>query len=97
VPVISREVDDLIKRGCVPGGTRQNLYSANVIVDWRNTPESKRILLADAQTSGGLLLCVAESKLERVLQLLRKARTPSAAVVGRLVSSRRGPLVCMTK
>jgi len=97
VPVISSEIGELIKRGCVPGGTRQNLYSANVIVDWRTTPESKRILLADAQTSGGLLLCVAESKLERVLQLLRKARTTSAAVVGRLVSSRRGPLVCMTK
>ena len=97
VPVISREIEELIKRGCVPGGTRQNLYSANVVVNWGKAPESKRILLTDAQTSGGLLLCVAESKLEKVLQLLRKARTPSAVVVGRLVSSRRGPLICMTK
>src|SRR4029077_6625803 len=56
VPVISREVFALIARDCVPGGTRQNLETANAIVKWNNTPESLRLLLADAQTSGGLLL-----------------------------------------
>jgi len=97
VPIIAKEISELIKRGCVPGGTRQNLYSATVIVNWEGATEQQRILLTDAQTSGGLLLCVTESKLEKVLQLLRKARTPSAAVIGRLVDSRRSPLICMTK
>ena len=97
VPIIAKEVNELISRGCVPGGTRQNFYGATVIANWKGATEQQRILLSDAQTSGGLLLCVAESKLERVLQLLRKARTPSAAVVGRLVDWRRSPLICMTR
>jgi selenide,water dikinase len=96
VPSISKEVLELIKRGCVPGGTRDNLYSANVVVNWKGASEEQRILLTDAQTSGGLLLCVAEKRLEKVLRILRNARTPSAAVIGRMIS-RRGPLICMTK
>ena len=97
VPVISKEIPELIKRGIVPGGTRQNLYSATVLVDWKSVTEWQRILLTDAQTSGGLLLCVAETKWNKVCRLLDKAGTPCAAVIGRMVGSRRGPLICMTR
>jgi selenide,water dikinase len=97
LPIISKEITELIKRGCVPEGTRQNLYSATVVVDWKNTTERQRILLSDAQTSGGLLLCVGGTKLAQVSRLLRKADTLCAAVIGRMVDSRRGPLICMTK
>jgi selenide,water dikinase len=98
VPMISNEIGDLIEQGCVPEGSRQNLYATTVLVDWQNTDETRRTLLTDAQTSGGLLLCVAESRLEKVLNILRKTRTPCAAVIGRIVSRRRrGPLICMTR
>ena len=97
VPMISQDIGDLIERGCVPEGSRQNLNATTVVVDWGKTDEARRILLTDAQTSGGLLLCVAEAKLENVLRTLRKAGTPSAAVIGRIVPRRRrGPLICMT-
>jgi selenide,water dikinase len=97
VPIISDELNDLIELGCVPEGSRQNLHATTVIVDWGNTDEGRRILLTDAQTSGGLLLCVAEANLERVLSVLRKAGTYSAAVVGKIVPRRRRrPLICMT-
>src|SRR6185437_1117300 len=33
VPVISDEIRDLIKRDCVPNGTRKNLYAMTVVVD----------------------------------------------------------------
>jgi selenide,water dikinase len=67
-------------------------------VDWKNTDATRKILLTDAQTSGGLLLCVAEARVEKVLTLLRKARTPSAAVIGRIIPQGRGrPLICMTR
>jgi selenide,water dikinase len=97
VPVISKEIGDLIRRDSVPGGTRDNLYAANVVVNWRGSTEEQRVLLTDAQTSGGLLLCVPDAKLAKVLQLLRKARTPCAAIIGQMVDSRRSPLICMTK
>ena len=98
VPMISDEISDLIELGSVPEGSRQNLYATTVVVDWRNTDDARRILLTDAQTSGGLLLCIAEAKLEKMLKLLRQARTPCAAVIGRIVPRRpRRPLICMTR
>ena len=98
VPMISDEIGDLIEQGCVPEGSRQNLYATTVLVDWRSTDETRRILLTDAQTSGGLLLCVAEARLEKVLNILRKTRTPCAAVIGKIVPRRRRrPLICTTR
>jgi selenide, water dikinase len=97
VPMISDEITELIEQGCVPEGSRQNLYDTTPAVDWANTGEARKILLTDAQTSGGLLLCVAEANLENVLSVLRKAGTISAAVIGKIVPRRRrGPLVCVT-
>jgi len=98
VPMISGEIDDLIELRCVPEGSRQNLHAATILVDWAGTDEARRILLTDAQTSGGLLLCVTEANLVKVLSLLRKAGTPSAAVIGKIVPRRRGrSLICMTR
>jgi selenide, water dikinase len=97
VPMISKEIGDLIGLGCVPEGSRQNLLATTVVVDWKNTNEGCRILLTDAQTSGGLLLCVAEANLENALNILRKAGTPSASLIGKIVPRRRrGPLICTT-
>jgi selenide,water dikinase len=97
VPIISDEITDLIEQGCIPGGSRENLVATTVSVDWGSTDEHQRVLLTDAQTSGGLLLCVAESNLENVLMILRKEGTPSAAVIGKILPRRRrGPLICMT-
>lgn len=97
VPVISEEITHLIELGCVPEGSRQNLYATTVAAEWGNTDEVRQIVLTDAQTSGGLLLCVSEANLEKVLSVLRKAGTPSSNVIGRIVPRRRrGPLICMT-
>jgi selenide,water dikinase len=98
VPMIGDEIHELIDLGCVPQGTRDNLNASTVLVDWSRTDEARRILLTDAQTSGGLLLCVAEPNLENVLRVLRKAGTLSAAQIGRIVPRRRRrPLICMTE
>ena len=96
VPAIDKEIAGLIARDCIPGGTRDNFAAAKSLVDWNKTTEAQKILLTDAQTSGGLLLCVANAKLEKVLRVLKKARTPSAAIVGRVVRARK-PLICMIK
>jgi selenide,water dikinase len=89
VPVIAPEILALITQDCVPGGTRQNLETANSIVEWNNTPEPLRLLLADAQTSGGLLLCVPPKLLRKVEGVLKKNRTICAAVIGRIIRSSR--------
>jgi selenide, water dikinase len=96
VPAIGDEVFRLIERDCIPGGTRDNLKAAAATSDLRSAPPSERTLLADAQTSGGLLLCVSERSLDKVLAVLKKHRTPCAAVIGR-ISRRRQKLICTTK
>jgi selenide, water dikinase len=96
VPMISDEVGELINRGCVPQGSRDNLNAITALVDWAGTNEGGRILLTDAQTSGGLLLCVPEANLKNVLRILRKAATPSSALIGKIVPrNRRRSLICM--
>ena len=97
VPLLDRVIVDLIKRGCVPGGTVDNLAAANGIVDWGNVTSAEKTFLTDAQTSGGLLLSVAARSLDKVLRVLKKADTPSAAVIGKIVRRNRGPIVCMIK
>ena len=96
VPPISNEIVDLISRDCLPGGTRDNLKQARQNVDWQDTPKPLRILLTDAQTSGGLLLCVNQRHLTKVLDVLKKSGAPLAAVIGKIVR-RRTSLICMTK
>jgi selenide,water dikinase len=97
VPVISEEITHLIELNCVPEGSRQNLYATTVAVEWGDTDEVRQVVLTDAQTSGGLLLCASEANLEKVLSVLRKAGTPSSNVIGRIAPRRRrGPLICMT-
>ena len=85
VPVLDEQVYKLIAKNCVPGGSRENLKTAEEFTNWNGVPDAQKILLADAQTSGGLLLCVRPRLLDQVLAILRKRRTPGAAVVGRIV------------
>jgi selenide,water dikinase len=96
VPAISDEIFTLIQSDCIPGGTRDNLKAAIKTADLKSASPLQRTLLTDAQTSGGLLLCVPEPALSKVLRILKKARTPSAAVIGR-ITRRRKQLICMIK
>jgi selenide,water dikinase len=96
VPAIGDEIFDLIDAECIPGGTRDNLKAAARTTDLKSISPIQRILLADAQTSGGLLLCVPERSLKRVFAILRKYRTPCAAVIGQ-ITRRKAKLLCTTK
>ena len=87
LPIVGKEVLRLIEQDCIPGGSRQNLKTADSLTDWGNATSAQKALLTDAQTSGGLLLCVALNQLGKVMKLLRKYRTPCAAVIGRILRS----------
>ena len=53
---------DLAERGMIPSGTRSNLAFVDPHVDWGELEEIERLVLADAQTSGGLLIAVPEER-----------------------------------
>jgi selenide,water dikinase len=80
----------LAEAGHVPGGTRRNLEDLAADVRFaEHVPPALRTLLADAQTSGGLLMAVAPERLEALLDGLA-GRAPEAAVVGQIVEGRAG-------
>lgn len=71
--------------GLLPGGTKRNMaYSAPVTAFAETVPEPLRLLLADAQTSGGLLLCLPEARAAEAVRRLHDAGCDGAAIIGSL-------------
>jgi selenide,water dikinase len=89
VPVISAEVAKLIDAGCVPGGSRDNLEFAASFTEWDGVTPAQKVLLTDAQTSGGLLLSVPRRNLEKALKVLKLQHALCAAVIGNIVASKK--------
>jgi selenide,water dikinase len=81
---------NLASRGFVPGGTTRNLEAASKVVWSEDVGPVDRILCADAQTSGGLLLAVPTENERALLEALREEGTPAAAVIGRVVTGEPG-------
>ncbi|MGH7481088.1 MAG: selenide, water dikinase SelD, partial [Longimicrobiales bacterium] len=81
----------LASNGAVAGGTRRNLEDVGPDVAWATgIDEPLRVLLADAQTSGGLLLAVPAAKTDPLVRALEAAGTPAAAVIGEIVAGEPG-------
>jgi selenide, water dikinase len=92
VPILE-EAWDLARRGAVPGGTTRNRESLEQAVTWQGVEETARVLLCDAQTSGGLLMAVPETQCERLLSALRAQRTPVQALVGEIEDRGNGEII----
>ena len=93
VPILP-EVWELAKEGCIPGGTRKNysFLQEKEAVTWDpGIDEMTRLVISDAQTSGGLLIAVAKEKSQDLLSRLEARKTQAAVLIGEIVddSSRR--------
>ena len=88
VPVLP-EVSELIAAGHIPGGTRRNLEDLEDRVEFGDQDETSRLILADAQTSGGMLISVPEERAEELIELL-EAAGPVAAMIGRVTDGAPG-------
>lgn len=69
----------------IPEGTYRNLHSVKAKVRWPELTQEARILLCDAQTSGGLLLAVSPDRLGALLQSLERYGVPTRNVIGSIV------------
>jgi selenide, water dikinase len=75
---------DLITEGVVPGGTEHNARTHAAFTTFDpSVPQSVRIGLSDAQTSGGLLISVPADRVEAMLADLRNGNVLDA-IVGRV-------------
>ena len=90
VPILPH-ARELAERGAVPGGTTRNAASAAEVVTFASRVDATtRLLLADAQTSGGLLIAVAPERSGALVAALEREETPAAAIVGRVVAGPAG-------
>ena len=90
VPVLPG-VDELLAQGVAPGGTHRNEAGVADYVDWDSAiSDNERLLLCDAQTSGGLLISVAEERLSQLIDALEVGGVETRAVVGRIADGVRG-------
>jgi selenide, water dikinase len=72
---------ELAASDVVPDGTRKNRTFLHPHVDWGDLTEAERLILADAQTSGGLLIAVSEGRAEALRAALDR-RGVAAAEIG---------------
>jgi cysteine desulfurase len=69
----------------IPGGTRDNLAYVHPHVDFAPAlDETEQLLLADAQTSGGLLISLPEARADELLAALQSRGIQVAAQIGRI-------------
>jgi len=88
VPILS-EALPLAQQGYGPGAIDRNLASYGHEGDFAAHLENwQRRILADAQTSGGLLAAVAPDAVDEVLAAFRKAGFAQAAVIGKMKSGK---------
>lgn len=67
-----------------PGGSRANLTAAGDQVDTSAVSQADALLMADAQTSGGLLAAIAPDNVDTVCLDLQDAGCPVVARIGRI-------------
>jgi cysteine desulfurase len=85
VPLL-QGVAEYAEAGMVPGGSLNNLDFVSDLTDWgKGISETQKKILADAQTSGGLLLSMPDADARKLLGSLAEAGRSRATVIGKIV------------
>ena len=80
------EAYKLLELGCIPGACFRNLEYADSFCHFApSLSYSKKMLMLDAQTSGGLLMCCPEKESNNIILELQNAGYSSAVVIGKVV------------
>lgn len=80
-------VDELLDDGCIPGAAFRNNHFVQEEVHFSHAVSTAdKMLLCDAQTSGGLLMAVDKEKADEALKLLQADNIhPQAAIIGDVI------------
>jgi selenium donor protein len=91
IPVFEEAVT-LAEKGVVPGGTKGNLQNYDAVVEWSSDVSmTDRLLMNDAQTSGGLLIFVPQVRKNKLIAALQKEHILAAHIGDVLNGNEKGP------
>ncbi len=91
VPMLE-EATILVRQGAVAGGTARNYEYLRPKVSFNGLDEGERILLCDAQTSGGLLMAIPADRLESLTAALRRHGVATVAHIGEITAEGDGSI-----
>ena len=79
-------IKELAENGIVPGGTKRNLKFVQDKVQFgEHLTDIDKLLLADAQTSGGLLISLQAEKAEKYITKFNESSEIKALVIGEII------------
>jgi len=84
VPILD-SVYDLIEMGCIPGGAFRNLKYVDTNTWFSPTLDyNLKMILLDAQTSGGLLICCQKNSVDKLINNLKNVGYPDSTIIGKV-------------
>jgi len=84
VPIMEG-VFELAQNGVIPGGTKKNLKFVEDEIDFADVlADYQKLMLADAQTSGGLLISIPADSSNELIERLKENKTLSHEVIGQV-------------
>jgi len=95
VPVIP-ETWEYAAAGCIPGGTLNNADFVKPITRWEDgVPELLKMIFADAQTSGGLLITLPQADASGFIGELQRQNNNDARIIGKIIHG--DPIILVRK
>ena len=94
IPII-HEVLNFSKAGIIPGGSKKNLkFNVNDINFHNDLDEYKKLILADAQTSGGLLISCPKENSSKLIKELNKNSKYKSKIIGEFINKNKHNIIC---
>ena len=91
VPVLD-EVKEMLASNVIPGGTVNNLdFVKDFISAGKDVSRIEQLMLADAQTSGGLLFTIPPQEVERIQQKFNEENEPFF-IIGKILGKGEGTI-----
>ena len=94
IPLIDG-VFNFAKQNIIPGGSKNNLnfYQKNIFFD-PEISNFKKLILADAQTSGGLLISCPKSESKKLINSLNKTSKYKSIIIGEFIEKNKANIFC---
>ncbi len=91
VPVFD-EAKDLAAAGIIPGGSKSNLASVEPYAVFKGLTDTQKLILCDAQTSGGLLIALPQEDAQKMIKEMYDSNIKNVRIVGKFTDKGAGDI-----